>query len=83
MAFLKRCAVAEAAVLLRSIQDHDGFGAWTTWCGRWGNISMAATIQILEQILDYKQAKNSTQEHITGWCELNSQALSSQDHFAT
>ena len=68
--FLKRCAVEEAAVLLRSIQDHDGFGAWTTWCSRWGNISMAATIRILEQILEYKQAKHSTQEHITGWCEL-------------
>ena len=68
--FLKRCGTSEASVMLRDVKDHDGMGAWSTWLNRWGSISLASTIRILEEVLEFKPSKGTTGQHITGWCEL-------------
>jgi hypothetical protein len=59
----------EPAILLRSVQDHDGTGAWKTLENRYGSISLSTTIALLDQLLDFNP-KCKVDLHCTGWKEL-------------
>jgi hypothetical protein len=64
------CASGEAAVLLKQVQDSDGQGAWKSFVGRWGGVSITTTMAALESLLDYHPKSVSMAQHTTGWREV-------------
>ena len=66
---LLQCCTGEPAVLLKSVADNDGKGAWQGFKKRWGVVSIATIMAGLEALLDYSPKGVNMAQHVTGWMD--------------